>query len=265
MREKVNQPLVNTFGWLGVNGTEIEMPVMPPRQTILLQENEKRVVIADRPVFLEAELGRNAELAFIQLRRGGEDTEVSQLRVRCAEKARFAWYRIVLGGSATYDDCSVLLEGTQSSFTADLGYQLQGNEKLDVNCQVIHTGKQTESCITASGVLSDHAFKLLRGTIDLRTGCSGAEGNETENVLLLSDTVHNQSVPVILCSEEDVVGNHGTTIGRLDEELVYYLESRGMEQEAIYALMAKARLDAVIRKLPDRKLRSELLGEEEDA
>ena len=79
----------------------------------------------------------------------------------------------------------------------------------------------------------------------------------------MDETVRNQTVPVILCGEEDVVGNHGATIGRLDEELVYYLSSRGLTREQVYDLMARARLDAVIEKLPDEKTRRALMGEED--
>ena len=78
----------------------------------------------------------------------------------------------------------------------------------------------------------------------------------------MDETVHNQSIPVILCSEEDVVGNHGATIGRLDENLMFYLESRGLERDELTEMMAKAKIDNVIRKIPDIALRNELLGEE---
>ena len=74
-------------------------------------------------------------------------------------------------------------------------------------------------------------------------------------------TVRNRSIPVILCSEEDVVGNHGATIGRLDEDMIFYLASRGMETEAIYEMMAKAKLDSVIRRIPDEEVRRGLLEE----
>ena len=169
---------------------------------------------------------------------------------------------MILGGRATYDNCSVTLAGAGSRFEANIGYRLEGEELMDMNCEAIHTGKKTESLIRASGVLFDRASKLLRGTIDLRRGCAGAVGNETEDVLLIDDTVRNRSVPVILCSEEDVVGNHGASIGRLDEDLLFYLQSRGIDSEAATELMAKARVDAIIRRIPDGQLRAALLKEE---
>ena len=64
------------------------------------------------------------------------------------------------------------LRGDGSSFLTEYGYRLGGEQKLDVNCEAIHLGKRAESRINASGVLEGRAFKLLRGTIDLRRGCS---------------------------------------------------------------------------------------------
>ena len=72
-----------------------------------------------------------------------------------------------------------------------------------------------------------------------------------------------RSVPVILCAEEDVVGNHGASIGRLDEGISYYLQTRGMTPEEVERMMARARLEAVIRKIPEEAVRNRLLETEE--
>ena len=130
---------------------------------------------------------------------------------------------------------------------------------------------KTQSNMQAGGVLRDHAFKLYRGTIDFKWGAKGAVGNEKEDVLLLSNDVVNQTIPLILCAEEDVEGNHGATIGKLDDELLFYLESRGMNREQIYEMMAMAKVDAVCRKIPDASTQAKVqkfLGravEEEEA
>ena len=213
---------------------------------------------------------RDAVVRLVQIQRlCASDTLFNDIGVQCEENARFELVRLILGGQATYDGCAAALAGDASAFTAEIGYQLSGQNRLDMNYEAVHTGRRTESAIHASGVLRDRADKLFRGTIDLRKGCSGSVGNETEDVLLMDETVRNRTVPVILCGEEDVVGNHGATIGRLDEGLIFYLQSRGMEREDIYELCARARIDAVIRKIPDpdtiRYLFPHLTGETENA
>ena len=97
---------------------------------------------------------------------------------------------------------------------------------------------------------------MFRGTIDLKHGAKGACGNEQENVLLMDDNVVNQTIPVILCDEDDVEGNHGATIGRLDEDSVFYMQSRGMDLESTYELMAEARMENVIHSISDKSIQA---------
>jgi Fe-S cluster assembly scaffold protein SufB len=66
----------------------------------------------------------------------------------------------------------------------------------------------------------------------------------------MDDTVVNKTVPLILCDEEDVSGAHGGSIGRLDDETLFYMMSRGMSKEAVYETVAASRIDAVINMIP---------------
>ena len=56
----------------------------------------------------------------------------------------------------------------------------------------------------------------------------GAKGDEKEDVLLVGDNMVNQTIPLILCAEEDVEGNHGASIGKLDENMLFYAATRGI-------------------------------------
>ena len=98
---------------------------------------------------------------------------------------------------------------------------------------------------------NDGAEKIFRGTIDFKRGSAGSKGDEKEDVLLLGDDVVNKTIPLILCAEEDVQGNHGASIGRLDEALLFYLASRGLTAGQAEALMARAKLDALCAKIGD--------------
>ena len=117
-------------------------------------------------------------------------------------------------------------------------------------------GKKTNSNLDVKGILRDEAFKIFRGTIDFIRGCAGSKGSELEDVLLLDDTIVNQTIPLILCDEEDVEGDHGATIGQIDDEKLFYLKSRGIKEEDIYEMLAKARLHSVISKISDEEIRN---------
>lgn len=203
--------------------------------------------------------GRDSLVRLVQIQRLGENvTFLNDIGSLCEAGARLEIIQLILSGQNTYQGCKVRLAGEKSIFQADVGYLVQKTEKLDMNYAAVHEGQQTKSGINVAGVLRDRAFKLFRGTIDFQTGSSGAEGEEKEDVLLLDDGVVNQTIPLILCAEEDVQGNHGATVGKLDEELLFYLESRGICRTNIYEMMAQAKLEAVCGKIPDEETQKQV-------
>ncbi len=154
-----------------------------------------------------------------------------------------------------------VLEGARSQFDYGLGYILTGNDSLDLNSVVLHKGKKTLSNTAVRGAMSGESQKVFRGTIDFRAGSSGSEGGETEDVLLLSDSVTNKTMPVILCDEEDVSGSHGASIGRVPEEQVYYMMSRGIPYDQVYSMLASSKIEGIINRIEDEKTREELSGQ----
>ena len=107
-------------------------------------------------------------------------------------------------------------------------YFVRGHEKLDLNHVARQRGCDTKVEMSASGLLTDSAQKTLRETIDLIHGGKGSKGNELETVLVEGDHIVNKTLPVILCDEEDVQGNHGASIGSIGPEQTEYLATRGL-------------------------------------
>ncbi|MCD8121251.1 MAG: SufD family Fe-S cluster assembly protein [Clostridiales bacterium] len=206
---------------------------------------------------VHVESGAKVRLYMAQILPDGM-TSLNDIGVDCEAGASFELIRLELGAGKAYAGCEVDLKGTSSGFQAGIGYAGRPNQKLDMNYTVRHRGKKTESLMEVTGVLANETKKLFRGTIDFLPGCGGAKGTETEDVLLLGDRVVNQTVPLILCAEEDVEGNHGATIGRLDETTLFYLESRGIPKEEAEQMMARAKTDALCAQIPSKKVRDQI-------
>ncbi|MCD7745481.1 MAG: SufD family Fe-S cluster assembly protein [Lachnospiraceae bacterium] len=199
-----------------------------------------------------AEKGAKVTLVQIQNLEDGF-TFINDVGASCAEGAKMESIQIVLGGGDTYMGLRTNLGARSAALESKIGYLLDHHQKLDVNYLAYQTGAKTTSRMDVSGVLRGASQKLFRGTIDFRKGSEGAKGDEKEDVLLFSDDVVNRTVPLILCEEEDVEGNHGATIGRLDESLLFYLSSRGIDEKEIYEMMARARIDAICSGISDEK------------
>lgn len=229
---------------------------------ILVQEGELLNVVMDftsprdavglLAVWTRFRVNKNARLRLIQLQLLGSGCSfLNDIGGSCGEGAAIEVIQLFLGGRETYAGCRTDLAGKESALNVDVGYLGRGEQRFDMNYVADHRGEKSNSRILAGGVLRDRAFKLFRGTIDFKAGAVGAEGEEKEEVLLLGEDVVNQTIPLILCAEENVQGNHGATIGRLDEELLFYLCSRGMSRDDAAEMITRARLDAVCRKIGD--------------
>lgn len=229
---------------------------------LLVQEGERLTVVMDftskqdatglAAVQTRFQVHKNARLRLIQLQLLGSGyCFLNDIGGNCDAGASVEVVQLFLGGAKTYAGCRTNLAGRESTLNADVGYLGREGQRFDMNYVADHRGEKTVSRISAGGVLRDSAFKLFRGTIDFKAGAVGAVGAEKEDVLLLGDNVINQTIPLILCAEEDVQGSHGATIGRLDEELLFYLCSRGMSLESAAEMITRARLDAVCKKIGD--------------
>lgn len=197
-----------------------------------------------------AEKNSHIHLIKVQLL-GNGFTQIDDTGARVEENANVDVTQIMLGAAECYAGVAATLSGYKSSFNTDTAYLCSGTQKLDMNYVVHHVAKKTECKMKVAGTLRDTAAKTYRGSIDFIKGCSGSSGEETEETLLLSPTATNKSIPLILCGEEDVAGEHGASIGRLSEDVLFYMQNRGISKNTAEDLMARAKIEAVANLIPD--------------
>ena len=151
---------------------------------------------------------------------------------------------------------NVLLQGINSTAQIDIMYLGSGSQQLDMAYQVKHLGENTESAITAKGILKGQARKVFRDTINFVKGCRGSRSAESESILTLDSHVENISVPLLLCGECDVQGAHAVSIGKTDEKILFYLMTRGISPKESELILAKASLSSINDTIPSTSLQS---------
>jgi Fe-S cluster assembly protein SufD len=198
--------------------------------------------------------GKNAHIHLIKVQLLGKDyTHLDDTGATCDESALIQVTQIELGAKESYAGVAADLPAYGGQFKSDTAYLCRGTQKLDMNYVVVHTGKKTNSRMQVKGTVKDTARKTYRGSIDFRRGCSGATGNEQEETLLLSPDVVNKSIPLILCDEEDVAGEHGASIGRLGEDVLFYMNTRGISRNAAEQMLSRAKVQSAAALIPDEK------------
>ena len=211
-------------------------------------------------VRIRAAEGAHVRLVQIQML-GSRARRWDAVAVEEGTGAKVEQVRVELGGSVSACGTRAVLDHAKAEYDLDAVYFGSRNAVLDYNDVSVHTAKDTLCEMHTAGVLTGSASKILRGTIDFRRGAKRGVGHESEDVLLFSPTARNRTVPLILCGEEEVEGQHAASIGRLDEEKLYYLRSRGLSEAQARRLMVDARFAPALDKIPLEALREEVRAE----
>lgn len=217
---------------------------------ILIYGNEIQNQIIQTKIYAE----ENAKIHLVKVQLLNENAnQLDDTQIIANENAKISFTQIELGGKHINSGIHTTLSGYKSSFYSDVAYISQNEQYLDMNHIVYHYGKKSECNMQVNGTVKDNAFKTYKGIIDFKNGCSGSKGNELEQTLLLSPNLNNKSMPVILCDEEDVEGEHGATLGRLSSDILFYMQTRGIEPKTAEKIMSRAKIQAAMDKIPDEK------------
>ena len=160
------------------------------------------------------------------------------------------YYSNILGEKAKYDLKTIYL-GAE-------------NNIKDLNYIAELRGKQSFIDIDVQGALSGNAKKNFKGTIDFKKGCKKAKGNENEFCMLLSEKARSIALPMLLCTESDVEGNHSTASGKVDNQELFYIMSRGLSYNEAVKLIVKARFNKILSRIEDEDLRNEIIEKIEE-
>ena len=204
-----------------------------------------------------AEEDSNVHISKVQLF-ANTVNQIDDTQVVCGDRAKVSLTQIVLGGAHTDASFHATLDGYQSAFYSDTAYICQNNQYLDMNQVVVHKGNKTVCDMKTHGTAKDEATKTYRGTIDMVKGCTGSQGNEIETTLLLSPKAVVKAAPIILCGEEDIAAEHGSTIGKLSNEMLFYMNSRGIDQKTAEDLLTRAKVTAAASAIEDEDIQNEI-------
>jgi Fe-S cluster assembly scaffold protein SufB len=165
-------------------------------------------------------------------------------------------YTIVdFGGKTSVTNYYSKLDGKGAKANINTIYLGKDEQVFDINYIAELFGENTETNIEVQGALKDEAKKNFKGTIDFKKGSKKAKGDENEFCMLLSDKAKSKALPMLLCHEDDVVGNHSSATGKIDEKELFYIKSRGINEKDAQKLIIRAKLNKTIDKIEDKNIK----------
>ncbi|MFO7549632.1 MAG: Fe-S cluster assembly protein SufD [Acidimicrobiia bacterium] len=181
-------------------------------------------------------------------------TSVSHHRVETGRDATIRLGEVGLGARFARLDLGIRLAGTGGSAEVVGIYFGERDQVLDYRMVIEHVGPNTTSDVFLKGAVEDEAQSVFTGLLRIEEDARRVSAFETNRNLVLSEGAKAHSVPnlEILCN--DVICGHGSSVGPLEEDHLYYLMSRGLGRERAERVLIRGFFEEVIRRLPGTRL-----------
>ncbi len=139
-------------------------------------------------------------------------------------------------------------EGAKSEFT---GITFAGKDQyLDTGAKVIHAAPRTSSSINSKSISKGNGVAIYRGLVDVKPNCPGCKSTVTCESLMLDQESQSDTIPVINIQTSDIDLGHEAKIGRIDDDVIFYLMSRGIPEEEAKAMIVRGFAEPIAKELP---------------
>ncbi|HKX12285.1 MAG TPA: Fe-S cluster assembly protein SufD [bacterium] len=206
-------------------------------------------------------VGEGAQLEHVKLQGESEAAfHVASIAVHQDRDSRYANHSISLGAALARHDIETVLDA-EGAFGALNGlYMVTGKQHVDHHTNIEHAKPHGGSAELYKGILDGQSQAVFDGRILVQPDAQQTSSQQTNKNLLLSDEALVNTKPLLEIFANDVKCSHGATIGRLDENQVFYLRSRGIEQTLARSLLTYAFASDLLAALPHEPLRERLKG-----
>lgn len=206
---------------------------------------------------VEIHVGEDANLRFVELQSWGEHMwNFSHERIRVGRGGNLDWIFGAVGSHLTknFSDLDLIGEGATGRMSGF--YFTDGDQHLDHDTQQNHLAPHTTSDLLFKGALKDHSRSVWQGMIYVAPGAQKTDGYQANRNLVLSPKARADSIPGLEILADDVRCTHGATVGKIDQEQVFYLLSRGIPYPEAERLIVEGFFDPIMQRIPFEGVRS---------
>ena len=180
---------------------------------------------------------------------------IDTLATSLEREAQYRLHALQLGSLAGRSTCGVRLAGQGAQLTLHALAVGQRRQVLDTYALVEHASPDTRTEQSFRGIAAEHARLGFNGKIIVRAGAHGADSNQSLRGLLAGADAEIDVRPQLEIYTDDVRCSHGATAGKLDDNMLFYLLSRGLERERAMQLLKWAFLEDVVARIEVAELR----------
>ncbi|MEO1190422.1 MAG: Fe-S cluster assembly protein SufD [Pseudomonadota bacterium] len=242
-------------GEAGLANLRLDLALASGAEVVLLERFSGPAGLNNQVTTLR--LAAGARLTHVQIFEEGADaTHLAESKVSVARDAHYQSYLLFAGAGLTRRAVDIDLLEQGAGAVLDGAYLLNERAHGDLTSHIRHAAPDTISKETVKGVLGGRARQVFRGKITVEEGASRADGRMANKTLLLSDQAEIDTKPELMIFHDDVQCAHGATSGKLDEQALFYLRSRGLPLTLARTLLLRCFLEETLERLADPALKA---------
>ena len=243
-------------------------PLVSSPRSVILAGPGSRVTIAETHAGIPGDVDVTNAVTQVVLEEGAgvehykvqDESEtafhLALLDVRQGRDSRFSSHSVALGSSIARHEVRVRLEAEGAEVSLDGLYMPRGGQHHDNPILIEHAAPRCTSRQLYKGVLDGHGHGVFNGRVVVRPGALGTDASQINKNLLLSDRAEIDTRPRLEILADDVKCTHGAAVGRLDEDAVFYLRSRGVPHQVARGLLIYAFVNEMVERVRLEPLRS---------
>jgi FeS assembly protein SufD len=209
-----------------------------------------------RNAVTELKVGDKAAIRHVKLQREGEDAvHLATWLVELGADARYDAFQFSTGAALVRSQIYARFAGEGSVADISGAFLMRGRQHCDTTLLVEHRVPHCTSRELFKGVLDNEARGIFQGKIIVSPGAQKTDSKQMAGGLLLSEAAEFDSKPELEIFADDVVCGHGSTSGQIDEDLLFYLETRGIPEAQARALLIQAFVGEALERIEDEGLR----------
>ena len=264
-----------------------EAPMMEhPRNLIVVEENSQATIVEDyvslenggasphsaKPgrsgdpagasfsnTVTELVAGENAVVSHYMIVRQADDSfNVSTLRIQQARSSNVATHSLLLSGALVRNNVHPVLAGEGAECLINGLFMANGRQHMDNYMLVEHASPHCNSRQFYNGVLNGQGHGVFHGRIIVHKDAQKTDAKQTNRNLLLSDDAQIDTKPQLEIYADDVKCTHGATIGQVEENALFYLRSRGLDEDSAKHLLLLAFANECLDRMNSDQVRNHL-------
>lgn len=200
---------------------------------------------------VELFVGKNARLRYSTIENWSKNMyNLNTKRATVAEGGKMEWVSGSFGSHTSYLYPMTILQGDNARMEYT-GITFAGEgQNLDTGMKVVHVGKKTTSAVNAKSISKSGGISTFRSAVVVNKNASGAKSAVDCSSLMLDDISQSDTIPAMDIRTKDAQIGHEAKIGKISDDAVFYLMSRGISEEDARAMIVSGFADTVSKELP---------------